>query len=114
MQPYSLYELLESFQKHSDSVVLYLPRTSDLKQLAWQGTTDSKITVIHYCMEGASKVSGIIQYLIVTDRWDCSTKTAAGSLCLHWGIQICLTEKQRIDGWCDQLNDMVSKSVDFR
>ena len=65
MQPYSLCELLESFQKHSDSIALYLPRTSDLRQLSRQPTTDSKITVIHYCMEGASKVSYRIQYLAV-------------------------------------------------
>ncbi|KAL8825129.1 MAG: hypothetical protein Q9191_004597 [Dirinaria sp. TL-2023a] len=53
--PYNLSELLEPFRKHSDSVALYLPRTSDLKQLARQPTTVGKTTVIHYCIEGASK-----------------------------------------------------------
>jgi hypothetical protein len=44
-------------------VVLYLPRTSDLRQIAGLITTNEKgegwerVMVVHYCMKGASKVS---------------------------------------------------------
>lgn len=57
MQPYTLIDLLDPFQELSHDVALYLPRTSDLRQLAAQTTKDGKSTVMHYCMEGASKVS---------------------------------------------------------
>ena len=57
MQPYTLLDLLEPFQNPPHDVVLYLPRNSDMRQLANQSKRSSKITVIHYCMEGASKVS---------------------------------------------------------
>ena len=56
MQPYTLLDLLEPFQSRAHDVVLYLPRNSDMRQLANQSEASSKITVIHYCMEGASKV----------------------------------------------------------
>ena len=56
MQPYSLRHLLDSFREHSEDVVLYLPRTSDMRQLAKASIADEKTTVMHYCMEGASKV----------------------------------------------------------
>lgn len=58
MQPYNLNDLLDLFLSLTDDVILYLPRTSDLHQLAAraQGGKDEKMTVMHYCMEGASKV----------------------------------------------------------
>ena len=56
MQPYTLLDLLEPFQDPAHDVVLYLPRNSDMRQLANQSKGSSKTTVIHYCMEGASKV----------------------------------------------------------
>ncbi|MCJ1369743.1 hypothetical protein MMC20_000955, partial [Loxospora ochrophaea] len=55
MQPYSLTDLLLPFQKCTEDVVLYLPRTSDLRQLAKLSGADERLTVIHYCVEGASK-----------------------------------------------------------
>ncbi|SLM35985.1 rna methylase family [Lasallia pustulata] len=55
MQPYSLSDILHPFQRLIGDVVLYLPRTSDLRQLATFAVNDQKVTVIHYCMEGASK-----------------------------------------------------------
>lgn len=58
MQPYTLLDLLEPFQSRAHDVVLYLPRNSDMRQLANEAEESSKITVIHYCMEGASKVIG--------------------------------------------------------
>ena len=56
MQPYNLTELLSAFQQLTEDVVLYLPRTSDIRQLAQKFRVGSKMTVMHYCMEGASKV----------------------------------------------------------
>lgn len=56
MQPYSLNDLLNPFLDLTSEVILYLPRTSDLRQLAARVQGDEKVTVIHYCMEGASKV----------------------------------------------------------
>lgn len=55
MQPYSLNDLLNPFLDLTSEVILYLPRTSDLRQLAARVQGDEKVTVIHYCMEGASK-----------------------------------------------------------
>lgn len=56
MQPYSIHDLLNAFRDLTSEVILYLPRTSDLRQLAARVQEDEKVTVIHYCMEGASKV----------------------------------------------------------
>ena len=56
MQPYNLMDLLDPLQHLTTNVVLYLPRTSDLRQLTKTVDNDQKITVVYYCMEGASKV----------------------------------------------------------
>lgn len=56
MQPYTLSELLEPFRKLASDVALYLPRTSDIRQLANEAVEDGRMIVMHYCMEGASKV----------------------------------------------------------
>ncbi|KAL1620313.1 putative diacylglycerol O-acyltransferase tgs1 [Diplodia seriata] len=55
MQPYNLNKLYRSFTKITNEVVLYLPRTSDLNQLAKYVPEGHKIQVAHYCMWGASK-----------------------------------------------------------
>lgn len=55
MQPYKLKDLLYPFQKLTKDVVLYLPRTSDIRQLVENTSEGRKTTVMHYCMEGASK-----------------------------------------------------------
>lgn len=58
MEPYPLTQLYTAFSKGCDSVVLYLPRTSDLTQLAEQYKAKrdgEKLKTIHYCMQGASK-----------------------------------------------------------
>lgn len=57
MQPYSLSDLMDVFQELTDAIVLYLPRTSDLEQLSAYVKEASKLAVVHYCMNGASKVS---------------------------------------------------------
>ena len=55
MQPYGLAELQREFTAFSPFVVLYLPRTSDLKQLAKTVKGEERAVVMHYCMDGASK-----------------------------------------------------------
>ncbi|CCU76129.1 RNA methylase family protein [Blumeria hordei DH14] len=53
MQPYSLLQIYE-VTKHVDTAI-YLPRTSDLRQIACLGPKTRKIEVVQYCMQGASK-----------------------------------------------------------
>jgi len=55
MGPYTLPCLHKSFTAISSDVVLYLPRTSDLRQLARYAKQGEKLKVTHYCMHGASK-----------------------------------------------------------
>lgn len=54
MEPYNLKVLYDAFSVSSE-VVLYLPRTSDVQQLAKYAKQDEKLPVMHYCMKGASK-----------------------------------------------------------
>ncbi|KAK5990430.1 Trimethylguanosine synthase [Cladobotryum mycophilum] len=56
MQPYNLNDLYEAYKKMDH--VLFLPRTSDIRQIAKLAPEDRKIEVIQYCMEGASKAMG--------------------------------------------------------
>lgn len=53
MQPYSLRQI-HGMCKGMDSA-LYLPRTSDLRQISKLAPKGKKIEVVQYCMEGASK-----------------------------------------------------------
>ncbi len=53
MRPYSVRPI-HDMCKTMDSA-LYLPRTSDLRQIAKLAPEDKKIEVVQYCMEGASK-----------------------------------------------------------
>jgi trimethylguanosine synthase len=55
MQPYSFDALHEAFSKFASHMVLYLPRTSDLRQIAGIVKDQEEAVVVHYCMEGASK-----------------------------------------------------------
>jgi trimethylguanosine synthase len=62
MPPYGLQTLWDAFTKVTKEVVLYLPRTSDLNQLAQlvgkegeELKDEDKVQVTHYCMRGASK-----------------------------------------------------------
>ncbi|KAB8075754.1 RNA cap guanine-N2 methyltransferase-domain-containing protein [Aspergillus leporis] len=55
MEPYSLATLYGEYSLFTEHMVLYLPRTSDVKQLAKFVKDGQKSTVMHYCMEGASK-----------------------------------------------------------
>jgi trimethylguanosine synthase len=59
MEPYSIKELYSQFSKITKDIVLYLPRNSNLNQVAPYIPDDQRqqSAVIHYCMQGASKVS---------------------------------------------------------
>lgn len=60
MEPYSLQRLLETFRSITDDISLFLPRSSDVRQIAAQRKDASTVPVVHYCMRGASK--GICAY----------------------------------------------------
>lgn len=53
MQPYSLAELHGACRAVDHA--LYLPRTSDVRQIARLVPDGEKIDVVQYCMNGASK-----------------------------------------------------------
>ena len=55
MEPYPLRKLYDEFSKYTDHIVLYLPRTSDLRQIAELVEDGKKVNVIHYCTEGSSR-----------------------------------------------------------
>lgn len=55
MEPYPLAKLNDEFSAFTEHIVLYLPRSSNMKQLAKLVKNDHKSLVMHYCMEGASK-----------------------------------------------------------
>ena len=53
MQPYSLKQIHDMCKMMDHA--LYLPRTSDLRQIAKVAPPGRKIEIVQYCMEGASK-----------------------------------------------------------
>ncbi|KAF3055833.1 Trimethylguanosine synthase [Daldinia childiae] len=53
MEPYSLAQLHGAYRTMDHA--LYLPRTSDLRQIAKLVPDGTKIEVVQYCVEGASK-----------------------------------------------------------
>lgn len=64
MQPYSLKDLYVPFSAFSPDFVLYLPRSSDLNQLAKYAPKGQQLEVAHYCMSGFSKVcKGVVASL---------------------------------------------------
>ena len=89
MQPYSLLDLLDPFRELTSDVALYLPRTSDIRQLARQGNDNGKTSVTHYCMQGASKVGG------VSTAWANNTQSDrfVGNLCVLWGLYLLLSNR---------------------
>jgi len=56
MEPYNFDKLYKSFTKYSKELVLYLPRNSDLNQIAKYVPKGQKLEVAHYAIIGASKV----------------------------------------------------------
>ena len=55
MEPYPLDKLYTAFSTVASEVALYLPRTSDLRQLAKNAEKGKRLKVTQYCMHGASK-----------------------------------------------------------
>ncbi|MCJ1254271.1 hypothetical protein MMC24_002085 [Lignoscripta atroalba] len=70
MQPYTLTDILLPFQRFSNDIALYLPRTSDLRQLTEEANENRKVTVVHYCMEGASKASELTTNIKIANLTD--------------------------------------------
>jgi trimethylguanosine synthase len=62
MSPYSIKQIYEAC-KGMDSA-LYLPRNSDIRQIAKLAPGEKKIEVVQYCMEGASKA--LVAYIPAT------------------------------------------------
>ena len=52
MQPYSLSRLVEGFEKVTRDMVLFLPGTCDLKQIAARVEEGKKAQVVHYAQNG--------------------------------------------------------------
>lgn len=55
MKPYNLATLHRTFTSYTRELVLYLPRNSDLNQLARYSDAGTKLEVAHYAIMGASK-----------------------------------------------------------
>ena len=79
MQPYTLTDLLTFFRHLTRDVALYLPRSSDVRQLANESFGESKMTVIHYCIDGASKVS----YFLIVRLFNHNLEIQA--ICAYYG-----------------------------
>lgn len=86
MQPYSLTDIYEPFSKLTGDMALYLPRTSDVRQLAKLVPNNKKMTAIHYCMEGASKV-GYCSGALRKYSW-MGAKFLVGFMCIYWRVSI--------------------------
>lgn len=55
MEPYPIDRLHDAFSARTRDFVLYLPRTSDVRQIAKHAGKEEKLKVVHYCMHGSSK-----------------------------------------------------------
>lgn len=55
MEPYTFNHLYTSFQKVTPNIILYLPRTSDLRQIAKAVDGTKKTQIVHYCTNGTSR-----------------------------------------------------------
>lgn len=55
MEPYSLCKMHGHFTKYCKDAVFFLPRTSNLNQIAEEAAGEQQVQVVHYCMHGFSK-----------------------------------------------------------
>lgn len=63
MAPYNLHHLYSQFSPYSKELVLYLPRNSDLNQIArYSEDGGKKLEVAHYAIMGASKVCLVFSF----------------------------------------------------
>ncbi|KAF8250730.1 S-adenosyl-L-methionine-dependent methyltransferase [Wilcoxina mikolae CBS 423.85] len=58
MQPYTVSYLVERSREVCENIALYLPRTSDLNQLAALIGDEEEMEVVHYCLGRKSKAIG--------------------------------------------------------
>lgn len=72
MQPYSLKYMFDSFHRFAKNIVFYLPRTSDLQQIAQCVPANEKAEVVHYCTNGGSRA--LCAYLGDWDRVSASSQ----------------------------------------
>lgn len=103
MEPYNLDKLYKSFTKVSKELVLYLPRNSDLNQIAKYVGEGQKLEVAHYAIMGASKVcimhlvqkrvvtlsrhyAHILVISISTSRRRKSIKVNSGATCVQYSM----------------------------
>ena len=80
MEPYNLDKLYKSFTKYSKEVVLYLPRNSDLNQIAKYVPEGQKLEVAHYAIMAASKVHRLF-------CWRSASLTSLGPMRVLWWLQ---------------------------
>lgn len=66
MEPYNLETMHEAYKIMDHA--LFLPRTSDLRQLARLVPDGTKMEVVQYCVQGASKA--MVAYIPATKRTD--------------------------------------------
>jgi len=55
MEPYTLDHLVRRFNKVTKNMALYLPRTSDIRQIADHVEDGKKAQIRHYCTYGRSR-----------------------------------------------------------
>jgi trimethylguanosine synthase len=55
MQPYTLEHIFKHFSSITQYLVIYLPRTSDLRQVAECVEEGKKGQVVHYCTKASSR-----------------------------------------------------------
>ena len=55
MEPYSMRYIFDHFKQVTKNLALYLPRTSDLRQIAEYVDKEENAQVVHYCTTGASR-----------------------------------------------------------
>lgn len=119
MEPYNLEHQFTNFSKISSHIALFLPRTSNLNQLAQYAQGENQVQVMHYCMKGASKVCHGASFddnkeseLIHGRRYVCIMETLRTSMSLKRMRKCCwmlLRDELRIS-----LGESSSKSIGLK
>lgn len=59
MEPYNLGYIYQRMSAITKTIALYLPRTSDIRQIAEYAQNDRKTQIIHYCTNGNSRALSV-------------------------------------------------------
>lgn len=59
MEPYNLSYLYRELSAITKDVVLYLPRTSDIRQIAEYIEDQNTVQAVHYCTNGMSRALAV-------------------------------------------------------